>query len=132
VSVASCNYRVPSTTEHLPGLPPIGLLFASFLGFNPIQQLLPSASAAHVTAAQYSELTGRGFFPHLISGSFGDGLHLAFAMAAGLCFVAAVFSWWRGKGTPPVHHSLVRETEEGLEGAGEAAMQEAGAGAPLR
>jgi len=113
-------------------LPPIGLLFASFLGFNPIQQLLPSASAAHVSAAQYSELTGRGFFPHLISGPFGDGLHLAFAMAAGLCFLAAVFSWLRGRGTPPVHHSFLEETEEALEGSGDAVMQEAGAGAPLR
>jgi MFS family permease len=113
-------------------LPPIGLLFASFLGFNPIQQLLPSASAAHVSAAHYQELTGRGFFPHLISGPFGDGLHLAFAMAAALCFLAAVFSWLRGKGTPPVHRSLLEETEDGLDGSGEAAMQEAGAGAPLR
>lgn len=126
-------HGVPAAQAHaLSGLPPIGLLFASFLGFNPIQQLLPSASAAHVTAAQYQELTGRGFFPHLISGPFGDGLHLAFAMAAGLCFLAAVFSWLRGKGTPPVHRSLLAETEEGLEGSGEAVMQEAGAGAPLR
>jgi MFS family permease len=126
-------HGVPAAQAHaLSGLPPIGLLFASFLGFNPIQQLLPSASAAHVTAAQYSQLTGRGFFPHLISGPFGDGLHLAFAMAAVLCFLAAVFSWLRGKGTPPVHHSLLQETEEGIEGAGEATMQEAGAGAPLR
>jgi len=126
-------HGVPAAqAQALSGLPPIGLLFASFLGFNPIQQLLPSASAAHVTAAQYQELTGRGFFPHLISGPFGDGLHLAFAMAAALCFLAAVFSWLRGKGTPPVHRSLLAETEDGLEGSGEAVMQEAGAGAPLR
>src|SRR6476469_2522919 len=126
-------HGVPPEQAHaLSGLPPIGLLFASFLGFNPIQQLLPSASAAHVSAAQYQELTGRGFFPHLISGPFGDGLHLAFAMAAALCFLAAVFSWLRGKGTPPVHRSLAEETEDGLDGSGEAAMQEAGAGAPLR
>jgi MFS family permease len=126
-------HGVPAAQAHaLSGLPPIGLLFASFLGFNPIQQLLPSASAAHVTAAQYQQLTGRGFFPHLISGPFGDGLHLAFAMAAALCFLAAVFSWLRGKGTPPVHRSLLQETEEGMDGSGEAAMQEAGAGAPLR
>ena len=111
-------HGVPAAAQAhaLSGLPPIGLLFASFLGFNPIQQLLPSASAAHVTAAQYSELTGRGFFPHLISGPFGDGLHLAFAMAAALCFLAAVFSWLRGKGTPPVHRSLLAETEEGMDG----------------
>jgi hypothetical protein len=118
--------------EQVAQLPPIGLLFASFLGFNPIQQLLPSASAAHVSQSHYDFLTGRGFFPDLISAPFGHGLHLAFFMAAVLCFLAAVFSWLRGKGTPPVHRSLVEETEDGLDGAGEAAMQEAGAGAPLR
>jgi hypothetical protein len=91
---------------------------------------LPSASAAHVSAAQYQELTGRGFFPHLISGPFGHRPHLAFAMAAALYFLAAVFSWLRGRGTPPVHRSLLEETEEGLAGAGEVAMQEAGAGSP--
>ncbi len=112
-------------------LPPIGLLFASFLGFNPIQQLLPSASAAHVSPAQYDYLTGRGFFPHLISGPFGTGLHAAFYLAAGLCLLAAVFSWLRGAGTPPVHRSRLAETEEGLSGAGEAAMQEATAGSPV-
>jgi MFS family permease len=113
-------------------LPPIGLLFASFLGFNPIQQLLPSASAAHVSASQYSYLTGRSFFPSLISGPFGDGLHLAFLMAAVLCFAAAVFSWFRGRGIAdvPTERPLLEETEDGLAGAGEAAMQEAGAGAP--
>jgi MFS family permease len=126
-------HGVPAAEAHaLSGLPPIGLLFASFLGFNPIQQLLPTASAAHVSAAQYQELTGRAFFPHLIAGPFGDGLHLAFAMAAVLCFLAAVFSWLRGRGTPPVHRSLLAETEDGLDGAGAAVMQEAGAGAPLR
>src|SRR5205085_10349990 len=36
-------HGVPAAQAHaLSGLPPIGLLFASFLGFNPIQQLLPS------------------------------------------------------------------------------------------
>jgi hypothetical protein len=124
---------VPAAQAHaVAGLPPIGLLFASFLGFNPVQQLLPSAAAAHVSASQYSYLTGRSFFPSLISGPFGHGLHLAFLMAAVLCFVAAVFSWFRGRGTveAPVHRSLLEETEEGLAGSGEAVMQEAGAGAP--
>ncbi|HEV7211869.1 MAG TPA: MFS transporter [Blastococcus sp.] len=133
LSTGLAAHGVPAAeAAGLSALPPIGLLFASFLGFNPIQQLLPSASAAHVSTAQYAELTGRGFFPHLISGPFGDGLHLAFAMAAALCFLAAVFSWLRGRGTPPVHRSLLEETEEGLEGSADAVMQEAGAGAPLR
>jgi MFS family permease len=133
LSAGLTAHGVPATqAQNLSSLPPIGLLFAAFLGFNPVQQLLPSASAAHVSAAQYQELTGRAFFPHLISGPFGEGLHLAFAMAAALCFLAAVFSWLRGPGTPPVHHSLLQETEEGVAGAGAVAMQEAGAGSPAR
>jgi hypothetical protein len=106
------------------------LLFASFLGFNPIQQLLPSAAAAHVSSSQYAYLTGRGFFPQLISGPFGHGLHLAFYMAAVLCLLAAVFSWLRGKSGGRVSRPLLAEAEEGLGRSGEVAMQEAGAGAP--
>jgi hypothetical protein len=112
-------------------LPPIGLLFASFLGFNPIQQLLPSAAAAHVSQAHYAFLTGRGFFPGLISAPFGHGLHLAFLVAAVLCFAAAVASWLRGPdAAPPEPRPLLEETEEGLAASGENAMIEAGAGAP--
>jgi MFS family permease len=118
--------------QQVAQLPPIGLLFASFLGFNPIQQLLPSASAAHVSQANYDFLTGRGFFPDLISSPFGHGLHLAFLMAAVLCFLAAGFSWMRGRETAqPAPRPLLEETEDGLVGSGEVAMMESGAGAPL-
>ena len=116
--------------QQLSTLPPIGLLFASFLGFNPIQQLLPSAGAAHISSSQYAYLTGRGFFPNLISGPFGHGLHLAFYMAAVLCLFAAVFSWLRGKTTAQVGRTPLEETEESFAASGEVVMQEAGAGAP--
>jgi MFS family permease len=120
---------VPASTAHsVATLPPIGTLFAAFLGFNPVQQLLPSAAAAHVSAAHYSTIIGRGFFPHLIAGPFGDGLHLAFFMAAGVCFLGAVFSWLRGKGGVPAQRTG-HEREESLEETGELAMLQAGAGA---
>jgi MFS family permease len=123
---------VPAAQAHqIASLPPIGSLFSAFLGFNPIHQLLPSAAAAHVSNAHYAFLTGRGFFPSLIEGPFGDGLHAAFAVAAGLCFLAAVFSWLRGGATPRQRRSFGAETEDGLHGAGEVAMQEVGAGTPL-
>jgi MFS family permease len=118
--------------QQLSALPPIGLLFASFLGFNPIQQLLPSASAAHISSSQYAYLTGRGFFPNLISGPFGHGLHLAFYMAAALCLLAAVFSWLRGPSTAKVGRTPLEETEESFAASGEVVMQEAGAGAPQK
>jgi MFS family permease len=121
---------VPAAQAHsIATLPPIGSLFAAFLGFNPIKQLLPSASAAHVSAAHYRFLTGRGFFPHLISGPFGHGLHLAFFMAAAVCFLGAGFSALRGgQRAAPLGHTHRESEELGMAGSGEVAMAEAGAG----
>jgi MFS family permease len=125
---------VPAAQAHtVANLPPIGSLFSAFLGFNPIQQLLPSAAAAHVSSAHYAFLTGRSFFPSLISGPFGHGLHLAFLMAAFCCFLATAFSWLRGPTLaelPEVRRTHAEAVEAGLAGAGEAAMEEIGAGSP--
>jgi hypothetical protein len=41
-------------------------------------------------------LTGKQFFPHLISGPFKDGLVTAFTASMILCLVAAAASWLRG------------------------------------
>jgi hypothetical protein len=124
---------VPAGQAHaIANLPPIGTLFAAFLGFNPIHQLLPSAHAAHVSAAHYSFLTGRGFFPHLISGPFGHGLHLAFYLAAAVCLLAAVFSALRGGHRETVGRTRAEAMELGLAGAGDVAMAEAGAGIESR
>jgi MFS family permease len=76
-------------------LPPVGTLFASFLGYNPVQTLL-GPTLAHLPAAHAHYLAGRSFFPQLISGPFRTGLHEAFDFAAAACFVAAVASWLRG------------------------------------
>jgi MFS family permease len=121
---------VPAAQAHsIANLPPIGSLFAAFLGFNPIQQFIPSAASAHVSAAHYSYLTGRGFFPHLISGPFAYGLHLAFFLAAAVSFLGAIFSALRGgQRTAPLGRTPAESEELGLAGAGEVAMAEAGAG----
>ncbi len=42
-------------------------------------------------------LTGRAFFPHLISAPFRVGLHEAFAFAIAACLIAAAASLLRGK-----------------------------------
>jgi MFS family permease len=76
-------------------LPPVGTLFASFLGYNPVKTLL-GATLAHMPAAKASYLAGRSFFPQLIAGPFRDGLREAFDFAAAACGVAAVASWMRG------------------------------------
>jgi hypothetical protein len=77
--------------------PPVGSLFASFLGFNPLQTLLGSQSDAHVSNAQWATLTGKHFFPNLIASPFHHGLVIVFAVAIGLSIVGAIFSLLRGK-----------------------------------
>jgi hypothetical protein len=83
--------------QHVGGLPPVSILFAAFLGYNPIQQLVGSHVLAHLSHANAAALTGREFFPQLISAPFQSGLHTAFAFAVAACLVAALASWSRGQ-----------------------------------
>jgi MFS family permease len=78
------------------GTPPISVLFAAFLGYNPIQHLVGPHALAALPAHAQSALTGSSFFPHLISGPFSDGLHTAFLFAIVACLVAAGASLLRG------------------------------------
>ncbi len=76
--------------------PPISILFAAFLGYNPIQHLVGAHALQALPAHAHALLTGPGFFPHLISVPFRDGLHTAFAFAIVACLVAAAASFLRG------------------------------------
>ena len=84
------------TAAHAAALPPISVLFAAFLGFNPIQHLVGAHALAALSAHSQAVLTGRSFFPHLISAPFRDGLHAAFGFAVAACLVAAAASLARG------------------------------------
>jgi MFS family permease len=77
-------------------VPPISVLFAAFLGYNPIQHLVGPHALASVTPQQHAALTGHSFFPHLIAGPFSDGLTAAFTFAIFACLVAAGASLLRG------------------------------------
>ena len=77
-------------------LPPVAVLFASLLGYNPVQTLLGPTVLHQLPAGHAAYLTGRGFFPALISGPFSDGLTVAFGFAIAACVVAAIASWLRG------------------------------------
>jgi hypothetical protein len=77
-------------------LPPVASLFAAFLGYNPMQTLLGPQVLSTLPPAQAHTLTGRGFFPHLISGPFHTALVYAFVFAIVACLVAAVASMLRG------------------------------------
>jgi hypothetical protein len=81
----------------LAGLPPVSSMFGALLGINPIEHLLSQYHALHyLSPAGRQALTGRAFFPHLISAPFHAGLIVVFATAAGLSAVAAVASLMRG------------------------------------
>jgi MFS family permease len=86
-----------AAAEHAANLPPVSILFAAFLGYNPIKHLLGSTVVGHLPAHTQAILTGRSFFPQLISEPFRNGLHEAFAFAIVACLVAAVASWSRGQ-----------------------------------
>jgi MFS family permease len=87
----------PDVADQVAGLPPVGSLFASFLGYNPIQTLLePSGTLDRLPADNAAALTGKQFFPHLISQPFHDGLVVVFLAAAIMSLVAAAASLMSG------------------------------------
>jgi EmrB/QacA subfamily drug resistance transporter len=91
-------HGVPSAAAiHAGSLPPVSILFAAFLGYNPIQHLLGSHVLSALPLHSQSVLTGRSFFPHLISAPFRTGLHEAFAFAIVACLIAAAASFSRGR-----------------------------------
>src|SRR6201992_851065 len=85
-----------ATAAPISHLPPIGVLFASFLGYNPIQQLL-GPLLHQLSPAHASYVTGRQFFPHLITAPFHSGLGVAFGFAIAANVIAAIASALTGK-----------------------------------
>jgi MFS superfamily sulfate permease-like transporter len=94
-------------------LPPVATLFSSFLGYNPMATLLGKHVLSALPAAQAHTLTGRTFFPKLITGPFHTALVYAFVFAIACCLVAAVASLLRGG---KYHHvEQVAGTPTGIE-----------------
>lgn len=91
-----------------PGLPPVSSLFAAVLGVNPVQHLLADSHAlSALSAAHRAVLTGRTFFPHLISAPFHSGLAVVFVVAAALSVLAGLASLLRGgRYVPPAEPPL--------------------------
>jgi MFS family permease len=85
-----------SDATRISHTPPVAVLFAAFLGYNPIQHLAGAHVLAGLSAHGHAIVTGRSFFPHLISAPFRSGLHEAFAFAIVACLIAATASLLRG------------------------------------
>jgi MFS family permease len=118
-----------AAARQVSNLPPTSSVFAAFLGYNPIKNLLgPSGVLAHLSHARVAFLTGRSFFPSLITGPFKHGLHEALDFAATCCLLAAVAAASMGKQyfykapeavltgdtppTPPLKEAMTIEGEE--------------------
>jgi len=84
---------VASRVAHLS---PVSTLFAAFLGYDPVQHLIGAHALSQLPLSQQHALTGRSFFPGLISAPFRDGLHAALDFAIVASLLAAGASWLRG------------------------------------
>jgi hypothetical protein len=103
----------PVVAERVSNEPPVGSLFAAFLGYNPMQTLLGEDGLHGVPPQNAQEITGKTFFPDLIAEPFIDGLRIAFSFSFILCLVAAWASWMRGG--VPAHAEFEGDVTESLE-----------------
>ena len=87
--------------------PPVASLFAAFLGYNPMGELIPAASLHALTSAQQATITGSHFFPDLLSGPFMVGIKIAFTISLLLYLAAAIASWL---GSAPRKREVSAET----------------------
>ncbi|MGH3290353.1 MAG: MFS transporter [Trebonia sp.] len=108
-----------TTISHLP---PIGVLFAAFLGYNPMQQLL-GPLLGHLPSAHAAYVTGRQFFPNLITQPFHDGLGVAFGFAIAVSIIAAVASALTGRTKPAAEGPVESLGSELAAVAGEGAFE---------
>ena len=97
--------------------PPVSVLFAAFLGFNPVKSLVGKHVLHTLSAPNRTLLTGRSFFPHLIASPFSDGLHIAFTFAIIACLVAAAASALRGGVYHHVDAAQEQDPADATEGA---------------
>ncbi|MHB1639748.1 MAG: MFS transporter [Candidatus Dormibacteria bacterium] len=117
---------VPSAAAtRISHLPPVGTLFAAFLGYNPVATLL-GPSLHDLPAARQAVLTGREFFPNLIAKPFMSGMRVTFYFSTVMMMVAAAASWMRGK------RYVHEESEEAQPAIGAAADSVPAAGSSIR
>lgn len=78
--------------QQVAELPPVGSLFAAFLGYNPIAELLEPFHALQQPGVNAEVLTGKTFFPHLIIEPFHSGLVVVFVAAAAMMVIGLIAS----------------------------------------
>ncbi|CAM3374691.1 MFS transporter [Mycolicibacterium frederiksbergense] len=81
-----------SVAHEVANTPPVGSLFAAFLGYNPIGELLEPSGALDAPGVNAEVLTGKTFFPELITEPFHSGLTVVFLAAAVMMLIGAAAS----------------------------------------
>jgi nitrate/nitrite transporter NarK len=90
-------HHVPNAVAtSIANQPPVGSLFAAFLGYNPVQTLLGPQTLSSLPASDQATLTGKSFFPNLISQPFHHGLIIVFSVAIAMSVIGALASLFRG------------------------------------
>jgi len=119
-----------ATAQKVADEPPVGSLFAAFLGYNPIENLVGEDTLSQLPQANQDTLTGKEFFPNLIAGPFKDGLTVVFGAAIIMSLIAAGASLMRGE-------KFVHDEQEGawrgeseIQGFGESSDTDLGRAAP--
>ena len=85
----------PAVAHQVAGIPPVSSLFAAFLGYNPMGELIPADVLHALPPADGAVLLGKTFFPSLMATPFKHGLIFAFSFSA-LLYLVAAFASWRG------------------------------------
>jgi hypothetical protein len=84
---------IPASMAHqVANTPPVSSLFAAFLGYNPMAELLAPFNGLAQPGVNAEVLTGKTFFPELITGPFHSGLVVVFSAAAIMMVIGAIAS----------------------------------------
>ncbi|MCL4495659.1 MAG: MFS transporter [Firmicutes bacterium] len=96
------HFAIPKVlVVQMAHLPPLDVLFAALLGYNPLKMMLGRTAAGravltHLPGSQAAILTGSRFFPQLIAHPFMEALRLVFVFSAAMTFLSAILSVFRG------------------------------------
>jgi carbon starvation protein CstA len=96
------RFAIPhALVTQIAHLPPLDVLFAALLGYNPLKIMLGGTAAgrsvvAHLPGSQAAVLMGSRFFPQLIAHPFIDALRMVFIFSASMTFLSAILSAFRG------------------------------------
>ncbi len=99
MSTGLISHGVPaSQAVKIASGPPVGYLFAAFLGYNPLRTLLSHHVTTTINPHNLAFITSNSFFPTLISAPFMSGLKVVLIFASATCLLGALASFLQGKG----------------------------------